>query len=425
MSLNISGTALPPVMIFPRVHFKHHMLHGAPPGTLGLANPSGWMNSELFVAVMRHFIQHSNSSKTNPTLLILDNHESHFSVETLNLAKDNGVTMLTLPPHCSNKLQPLDVAVYAPFKTYYNSALDSWMMRNPGKPITIFQIAKCVGYAFDKSMTPSNIKAGFKKCGIVPFDRYVFDENDFLISNVTDRNATLEESDTNRKECQPSCSKNLTNIEPGLNQNVGTDEKHQLFKSPEQLFGYPKAEPRKNLKIRRKGRSKIVTDTPEKLEIEEKYHEKKRKEAISLSKSTKRRLTESTSALSTSSSSDTQTDSFVSDSSDAESFIDFEFDRYHDLPEINSYVLVEFHDKKSVFYVAKVIEVNDNDFKVTFLRHSAKNKNTFLFPNVEDISYVNKSDVRCVLPPVLNCGGTKRQKSFISFGIKFDNIDIR
>ncbi|XP_050510821.1 uncharacterized protein LOC126887385 [Diabrotica virgifera virgifera] len=229
-------------MIFPRVNFKHHMLNGAPAATLGLVNPSGWMNSELFADVMRHFIQHSNSSKTDPTLLILDNHESHFSIETLNLAKDNGVTMLTLPPHCSNKLQPLDVAVHAPFKTYYNSAMDSWMMRNPGRPITIFQIAECV------TMTPSNRKAGFKKCGIVPFNQHTFDESDFLISNVTDRNEISEEGDTNGKECQPTCSKNFTNKEPGFHGNEETDEKSQLFRSQEQLFGYPKAGPRKILK---------------------------------------------------------------------------------------------------------------------------------------------------------------------------------
>jgi hypothetical protein len=50
------GSALPPIMVFPRKKFKNHMLNGAPPGTLGLASPSGWMNGELFPSVMRHFI---------------------------------------------------------------------------------------------------------------------------------------------------------------------------------------------------------------------------------------------------------------------------------------------------------------------------------------------------------------------------------
>lgn len=59
--------------------FKQHMIAGAPAGTLGLATPFDWMNSELFVKTMQHFIVHSNSSKDNPSLLIYDNHESHTS----------------------------------------------------------------------------------------------------------------------------------------------------------------------------------------------------------------------------------------------------------------------------------------------------------------------------------------------------------
>jgi len=48
------------------------MIRGAPPGTLGLATPSGWMNQDLFLKVMEHFIKYSSSSKENPALLIYD-----------------------------------------------------------------------------------------------------------------------------------------------------------------------------------------------------------------------------------------------------------------------------------------------------------------------------------------------------------------
>ncbi|XP_072375636.1 uncharacterized protein [Diabrotica undecimpunctata] len=120
--VSASGNSLPPAMIFPRKNFKEHMISGAPPGTLGLATNNGWMNGEEFVKVMEHFIKHSGSTNENPTCLIFDNHEIHLTVPTLNLAKENGVTIVTLPPHCSNKLQPLDVTVYQPFKAYYNAA---------------------------------------------------------------------------------------------------------------------------------------------------------------------------------------------------------------------------------------------------------------------------------------------------------------
>ncbi|XP_044764429.1 uncharacterized protein LOC123320994 [Coccinella septempunctata] len=328
--ISSAGNALPPAMIFPRVNFKPHMLHGAPSGTLGLATPSGWMNSELFVSVIKHFIFHSGSSKLNPTLLLFDNHESHLSIETLNLAKDNGVVILTLPPHCSNKLQPLDVSVFGPFKTYYNSALDSWMMTNPGIPVTIFQIAECVGYAFDKSMTPNNIKAGFEKCGIVPFDSHVFGDGDFRMSSVTDREEPSKtsqgeitvETPTDKSEVLEAHTGNkeieLLNRTPEKNTSEAIN-----FKSPEELFGYPKAKPRKTSNPRKRGKSIIATDTPEKLEIENKFLEKKRKESLRMAKRTKRMLVHLPIAKKNrqyASSSESEHSSFISDSSDAESF---------------------------------------------------------------------------------------------------------
>lgn len=186
------GNALPPVIIFPRVHFKQHMIAGAPAGTLGLATQSGWMNSELFVQTMQHFITHTNSSKENPSLLIYDNHESHICIEALNLAKENGVTILTVPPHSTGKLQPLDVGVFGPFKTAYNKAVDSWMMRNPGQTYSIYAVAECVREAHMKAMTPGNICAAFKATGIFPFNRNVFTDLDFAPSEVTDRQVILE-----------------------------------------------------------------------------------------------------------------------------------------------------------------------------------------------------------------------------------------
>jgi len=102
--IRADGNFLPPVLIFPRVNFRDHMLIGAPPNSLGLANPSGWMINQLFVKTIQHFIQFSYSTKDNPSLLIYDNHESHISLEIFELAKTNGVHILTLAPHSSHRM---------------------------------------------------------------------------------------------------------------------------------------------------------------------------------------------------------------------------------------------------------------------------------------------------------------------------------
>lgn len=39
---------------------------------------------------------------------------SHISVPAIRLAKENGVVLVTLHPHTSNKMQPLDKSVFGP-----------------------------------------------------------------------------------------------------------------------------------------------------------------------------------------------------------------------------------------------------------------------------------------------------------------------
>ncbi len=73
---------------------------------------------------MQHFIKFVKPSKENRILLILD-HESHIGPEITDLARSKGIILLTLAPHTSNRMSPLDVAVFAPFKNYYAEEVQS------------------------------------------------------------------------------------------------------------------------------------------------------------------------------------------------------------------------------------------------------------------------------------------------------------
>lgn len=92
------GNSIPPFFIFPRVHFKEFWLSGGPAGSNGAANKSGWMIEKNFVQFLKHFIKFTKCSLDRPCLLLLDNHASHLSIDGLNLAKENGVVMLSFPP---------------------------------------------------------------------------------------------------------------------------------------------------------------------------------------------------------------------------------------------------------------------------------------------------------------------------------------
>ncbi|XP_045469070.1 MFS-type transporter clz9-like [Harmonia axyridis] len=194
-AVNALGNSIPPFFIFPRVKYNDSFVAGAPTGSDGDSYPSGWMTIKSFVKYMKHFVKYSNASLQNRVLLILDNHESHVNIEVIEYAKLNGVTLLTLPPHCSNKLQPLDVAIYSSFKARYNAAMNNWMLSNPGRTITIYNIPGFVSTIMSQAFSQSNILSGFRKTGIHPYNPDIFTDEDFLCSSVTDKEMTGELQD--------------------------------------------------------------------------------------------------------------------------------------------------------------------------------------------------------------------------------------
>ena len=105
--VNAIGHLLPPVYIFPRVHFKNNMLKGALSESLGLVHPFGWMNGDLFAEAMNHFIQFMRVSEDNPALPLMYNHISHLSNDAIEMAKEYELCMLTFSSHCSHKVPPV------------------------------------------------------------------------------------------------------------------------------------------------------------------------------------------------------------------------------------------------------------------------------------------------------------------------------
>ena len=187
VAVNAVGNCIPPVFVFPRVHYRDHFVKGGPPGCLGLAHPSGWMTEQNFLEVMKHLVKHTRCTMEKPILLTLDNHESHISISVLDFAKQNGIIMLSFPPHCSHKLQPLDRSVFGPFKRFAAIAQDAWMKNHPGQSMTIYDLPEIVAKALPLAATPSNICSGFRVSGIFPFDRQIFGEDEYVPSYTTDR----------------------------------------------------------------------------------------------------------------------------------------------------------------------------------------------------------------------------------------------
>ena len=75
--MNAVGHYIPPMFIFPRKRMKPELLEKVPEGSIGGANPTVWINSELFETWFDDFTTCVQpKSRTRPTLLVLDGQKS-------------------------------------------------------------------------------------------------------------------------------------------------------------------------------------------------------------------------------------------------------------------------------------------------------------------------------------------------------------
>ncbi|KAJ0179839.1 hypothetical protein K1T71_004430 [Dendrolimus kikuchii] len=135
--MSANGHYIPLCLIYPRKLMKQELIDEAPAGTLVIAQESGWMTTAVFYKWLMHFQTHVKASLDDKVLLIVDGHISLKEIESLKFAKDNGIILLCLPPHCTHRMQPLDVSFYGPLKTYFNQEVTSWLKNHPGRVVTV------------------------------------------------------------------------------------------------------------------------------------------------------------------------------------------------------------------------------------------------------------------------------------------------
>lgn len=181
---NAAGCFLPPFLIFARKKMQPRLLDGSPPGTQATCTPTGWTSGEIFLSWMHFFVEQVRPTADKKVLLLLDNHESHKYYPALEYATMNNVVIVSLAPHTTHKMQPMDVAVYGPFKTHFEREVNTFQKTYPGRIINQYDIARLLAPAFLKTAVAINAVHGFERPGIWPVNKHAFGDEHFAPAEV-------------------------------------------------------------------------------------------------------------------------------------------------------------------------------------------------------------------------------------------------
>ena len=100
-------------------------------------------------------------------------------MKVIDLARANEIVLLCSSPHCSHKMQPLDVSFMKPLPIYYDQELEKWLRNHPDRVVTTFQVAELFGIAYSKAATAQTAINEFKKTGLFPTNRDIFEPHYF------------------------------------------------------------------------------------------------------------------------------------------------------------------------------------------------------------------------------------------------------
>ncbi|XP_047125213.1 uncharacterized protein LOC124807393 [Hydra vulgaris] len=278
-AFSASGKYISPYFVFERKRINNQLLRGGNADMLAKVSDSGWINEHLFVDWLNHFISFAKPTKDEPVLLVLDNHESHISLDCYLLCGGNGIVLLFLPPHTSHRMQPLDLTYFGPLKSAYNRECDIFIAANIGRRITQYEVVELFTKAFNRLSNIEKAANGFRAAGFYSLDPTKFNDL-FPITIITPEMSlldniqsskfqvnTMNQSDTQAKSSEVLVNLSLNPSSVGLSPDVNVASELVSIRSNQLIFllnivSVPNLLKRKTRENLRKKHSTIITSSP-------------------------------------------------------------------------------------------------------------------------------------------------------------------
>jgi hypothetical protein len=127
--INAARQHIPNFYIFKGKRMRQNFLQLARSEDVMAMQAKAWMKNYLFDAWVTHFLEalknRGGISAENRHLLVLDGHGNHVTLRVVCKAAKAGLDVISLPSHTSHALQPLDVAIFCPFKCAFHRYRDA------------------------------------------------------------------------------------------------------------------------------------------------------------------------------------------------------------------------------------------------------------------------------------------------------------
>lgn len=249
------GTLLPPYVIYKAENMWDSWTRGGPKGSpccscSGCSRGSrynrsshGWMDMSVFDEWFHSsFVPHARKLPGRK-VLIGDNLASHFSPSVLKTCKEENISFTCLPPNSTNLCQPLDVSFFRPFKLAWRQVLTMAKKRTPTTslqkdrfPPLLKETLEKMDAKKEEGAIKLDLIAGFRACGIVPFDPTCvltrLPDNETKVIEAANVSDSLLEFLRKERHGQPSSKrvskKKKLNVEPGKSVTYESSTEEEL-----------------------------------------------------------------------------------------------------------------------------------------------------------------------------------------------------
>ncbi|XP_066590532.1 uncharacterized protein [Prorops nasuta] len=231
------GSRAPPMLMFKYKDSVPKSISKNCPVDWGIGiSENGWMTTETFYEYIAN-IFYPWLLKENiefPVIIYLDGHSSHVTIPLVKFCRENRIELIALFPNATHILQPLDIALFHPFKDLWRKTVLKWKAENNQSRLKKEHVSKVLAETLACFTNEKKIiQGGFQAAGLMPFNPNAIEYN---ILNKKKKKKVKKQED--EPESQQAVTVAQTETKSQHMQNLEQNLPHELlqaFREAEQI----------------------------------------------------------------------------------------------------------------------------------------------------------------------------------------------